>query len=260
MLENPGRSVTLDTLRSGKPVFCYKANFTCPRVVEIVGSCGYDCIWLCMEHTANDYGVLERQIYAARATGMDTLVRIPRGSYSDMIKPLELNASGVMVPHVMSADDARQIVRTLRFHPQGLRPIDGGNADGMYCMYPFNDYLKWANENRFIFLQIEDKEAMEHLDEICAVPGFDAVFFGPGDFSQSIGDPGNMNNPELLRAVELVAKTAVKHGKIAGIPGAPTTWRARYEMGYRFFSMGADVIAIQNNCKELLAQTKFATI
>ncbi len=67
---------------------------------------------------------------AAKVFDVDAIVRVPRGSYSDMIRPLELDAAGIMVPHVMSAEDARQVVRWTRFAPVGLRPLDGGNADG----------------------------------------------------------------------------------------------------------------------------------
>ena len=127
---NLTRSRVLDKLRNGETALSFKTNLSCPRTVEIAALAGFDCVWLCNEHVPNDWLTLERQVLAARAGGADVMVRVERGSYSDLIKPLEMNASGLLVPHVMSADEARQIVRNTRFHPIGRRPADGGNADG----------------------------------------------------------------------------------------------------------------------------------
>lgn len=135
----PRKSVTLERLRRGEIVFCFKSNLSCPRILEIAAMNGFECLWVCAEHVANDYSVLESQILAARSLDTDLVVRVPRGSYSDLVKPLELDAAGIMVPHVMSAADARMVVRNVRFHPLGRRAIDGGNRDGAYCNMDFKD-------------------------------------------------------------------------------------------------------------------------
>lgn len=237
-------SRVLDRLRAGKTASCVKLNYADPRVVETAALGGFDCVWTDMEHVANGYVDIERQVLAAKANGADLMVRVARGSYSDYIRPLELDAAGIMVPHVMSLEDARQVVRMVRFHPVGLRPVDGGNADAGYCGIPFEDYLKQANQRRFVILQIEDVQPLDQLDAICALEGVDIIFFGPGDFSQSIGDPGNFTNPRLLEARRLVAETAVKHGKYAGTVASPANIGQLHEMGYRFLSVGADVVGL----------------
>jgi 4-hydroxy-2-oxoheptanedioate aldolase len=175
---------------------------------------------------------------------MDILVRVPRGSYSSLVWPLEMDATGIMVPHVMSLDDARQVVRQTRFHPVGRRPVDGGNADGGFCKIEFNEYLKQANENRFVIIQIEDPEPLAELDAIASLPGIDVIFFGPGDFSHSIGHPGEFSHPDLIEARRLVAETAIRHGKFAGTVGGPGNLDELLSLGYRFISMGADVVGL----------------
>jgi 4-hydroxy-2-oxoheptanedioate aldolase len=244
-------SKTLEKLRAGKTASCVKINTQDPRVIEIASLCGFDCVWTDMEHVANNYGVIENQILAAKAHDTDCMVRVARGSYSDHVRPLELDASGIMVPHVMNLDDAKRVVRMTRFHPQGRRALDGGNADGSYCMVDTKDYIAQANRDRFLMIQIEDPEPMEDLDAICALDGIDIVFFGPADFSQGIGDPVNFPNPRLLEARRLVAETAVKHGKFAGTVGSPANLKELHDMGYRFISVGADVIALINYFKEM---------
>ena len=123
-------SRVLDKFRAGQVVSCYKTNLSDARSVEIAALFGFDCVWTCIEHVGNDWSAVERQIWAAKAQGADLMVRVPRGSYSDHIKALELDASGIMVPHVMSLADARHVVWMTRFHPIGRRPVDSGNADG----------------------------------------------------------------------------------------------------------------------------------
>ena len=249
-------SVTLEKLRAGKTVSCVKINTQDPRVIEIASLCGFDCVWTDMEHIANSYSVIENQIFAAKAHNTDCLVRVARGSYSDHVRPLELDASGIMVPHVMSLEDAKRVVWMTRFHPVGRRALDGGNADGSYCLVDTKDYMVQANHDRFLMIQIEDPEPMADLEAICSLEGIDIVFFGPGDFSQGIGDPANFANPRLLEARRLVAETAVKHGKYAGTVGSPANLKELHDMGYRFISCGADVIGLQNYFKEMTGAFK----
>lgn len=237
-------SKVLEKLRAGEVVSCTKLNMQDSILVELAGMSGLDCVWVDMEHIPNDYSVIGKQILAAKASNIDILVRVPRGGYSDYIRPLEMDATGIMVPHIMSLEDAKKVVWMTRFHPIGRRPVDGGNADGAYCNIDFNDYLNQANERRFVMVQIEDPEPLAELDAICSLEGIDIIFFGPGDFSHGIGAPGQWDHPELLRAKELVAKTAVKHGKFAGTVGSAANKDALIDMGYRFISIGADVVAM----------------
>ena len=248
---NMRRSKTLELLRAGKNVISTKCNTSDPRVIEIAAMMGFPCIWVDTEHTANDYFTTEKQIMAAKMYDTDVLVRIPRGSYSEYIRPLELDASGIMVPHVMSVEEAKEIIRMTRFHPIGRRPVDGGNADAKYCMVPTHEYTQQANDQRFVILQIEDPEAMEQIDEIAALEGFDMLFFGPADYSHAIGVPGQMDHPEVVAGFRRVAEAAKKHGKFAGTVGTKANAAERLAMGYQFMNIGADVVALDNYFKEV---------
>lgn len=247
-------SKVLEKLRKGEVVSCFKMNLGSSRVVEIAAMAGFDCVWADMEHVPCDMSDIESQILAAKAYNADIMVRVARGSYSDYIRPLEMDATGIMVPHIMSLEDAKNVVRMTRFHPIGRRPVDGGNADGGFCNVDFNDYLQQANNQRFLIVQIEDPEPLKEIDEIAALDGIDMLFFGPGDFSQGIGAPGQFNHPDLLKAREIVAKTAVKHGKFAGTVGSPANAEELMQMGYAFISMGADVVGLSQYCSGIVSQ------
>ena len=247
-------SRVLEKLRAGEVASCFKLNLESARVAELAGMAGFDCIWADMEHTASDWALVEHQIWAAKTQNTDTLVRVARGSYNDCIKPLELDAAGIMVPHIMSLEDAKNVVRMTRFHPVGRRAVDGGNADGGYCNMDFIEYLQQANEQRFLAVQIEDPEPLDDLDAIAALDGIDIIFFGPGDFSHSIGAPGQWDHPLIKETRKRVGEACMKHGKFAGTPGSPANIDELIDMGYRFISMGADVLAINEYCRGIVAE------
>jgi 4-hydroxy-2-oxoheptanedioate aldolase len=247
-------SRVLAKLRSGQVATSFKLNLADARAAEIAAMAGFDCLWLDMEHVPNDLAVIEKGIWAAKAHACDVLVRVSRGSYSDYIRPLELDAAGIIVPHVMSLEDAENVVRMTRFHPLGRRPVDGGNADGRYCGVEFVEYLKQANEQRLVIVQIEDPEPLAELSAIAALPGIDMLFFGPGDFSHGIGAPGAWDDPRLVEARRQVAEAALAHGKFAGTVASPDNLDELIALGYRFLSMGADVIGLAEYCRSIVSE------
>lgn len=245
------RSVALEKMRNGQAVWCAKTNLTDPNVIEIMGHLGIHCVWLCMEHCPVGIETLHNQIRAAKMMGMDSLVRVPKGDYSDFIRPLEMDATGIMVPHCMSGAEAAEIVRKTRFQPVGLRPWDGGNSDGPYCMRPAEDYMAFANDQRFLIVQIEDKEAVDCMEDIVATPGIDVIFLGPGDLSHSYGVPGQSDHPLIKSAVDKLAALCKKHNRFWGMPCGPAQAPALIEKGAQFLAAGADVIAIIDKFRDM---------
>jgi len=221
-----------------------KINLSDPRVIELAGLAEVDAVWLCTEHVPNDWIGIEHQIRAARVHGIDCLVRVARGSYSDYIRPLEADATGIIVPHVETPEEARQIVAWTRFHPLGKRPLDGGNVDGQFCQVPMADYLHHANTQRIIMLQIESPEALERVEDIAAVPNYDILMFGAGDFSHRIGKSGQTNAPEVVAARKRIGAAARKHGKFAMVPGPMAPLPELLAEGYGMIGCGSDVFGL----------------
>lgn len=190
----------LRELRAGRNPCTLKLNLNDPRIVEMAGLAGASAVWLCNEHVPNDWTNLENQVRAARLHDLDSIIRVSKGSYSDYVKPFEMDATAIMVPHVTTADEARKVVEMTRFLPLGRRPMDGGNIDGAFCQIPVADYLHHSNTERLLILQIESPEALENVEAIAAVPGFDVLLFGPGDYSHLIGKAGQIGAPEVVAA------------------------------------------------------------
>lgn len=237
-------SPMIEKLRRDELVVSTKLNVSDPIIAELAAYSGFDAIWVDMEHCPFDYQEIKNAFYAAKARGAETIVRTTRGAYSNLTRPLEMDAAAIMVPHVMSKQDAEEVAYYTKFHPIGRRPIDGGNGDGMYCLMGTEDYIKYSNEQKLTIIQIEDIEAYEQVEEIASVPGIDMLFFGPADFSHSIGEPVNIGNERTMEAKRRVAEVARRHGKLAGTVGGVGNMRELYDMGYRLINLGADVIAL----------------
>lgn len=238
------KSNVLKKMREGKVAISLKLNLADPRGVEIAAMCGCDCIWIDMEHVPNDYQVIENAVRAAKIYDVDILTRVAKGGYNDLIRPLEADSAGIMVPHLMSLKEAKEIVYFTKFHPIGRRPIDGGNADGKFCLIDPLTYMKQANEERFVVVQIEDPEPLPELEEICALDGIDMIFFGPADFSQGIGAPCRFDDSRIMETRKLIAKTARKYGKFAGTTGSADNIAEYAAMGYNFVNVKSDVRAL----------------
>ena len=237
-------SRVLREIREGRVATCFKLNLTDPRVVEIAALAGNSCVWLCNEHVPNDWLNLEHMIRAARVHDMDTIVRVSKGSYSDYLKPLEAGANAIMVPHVTSAEEARKVVELVRFHPLGRRPADGGNVDGRFCFMPLKEYLQTANREQFIVLQIESPEGLANLEEIAAVPGYDCLFFGPGDFLHLSGKPGEVSDPIVDAARRQIEDAARRHGKFCMAIGYRDKPSVMQKRNYGIVTLGADILSL----------------
>ena len=224
-------------LERGEPVIVPNVDrILSPRMIEILGMLGYDCVWLDMEHGHMSYERLGEMAAAARVSGMDIILRIAKGGYSNVIRPLELGVNALVLPHCMSAREAREFASMAKFHPMGRRGV-GQGIDWRYGLMEFNDFIRQANEQTVLIAQIEDREAIEDIDAIAAVENIDGLFLGPCDLSMSYGVPGETAHPLIRDAIGKIAQAAKRHHKWWGLPAAPgEDMREKLKMGARFIN------------------------
>ena len=236
------KSKALEKLRAGDFVrTAIVTRVTEPWLAEFIGRAGYDLIWLDMEHRDFDYGVVAPMALACRATGIDLMVRILKTGYSSPMRVLEAGANGIMVPHCRSAAEARQWVEWTRFHPLGARGYDGAGPDADFALVEPTTYMKHANQQTFLVLQIEDRDALEHVDQIVAVEGVDALFVGPADLTISFGVPFQFTHPDVQKAIDRIANAAAKAGKWWGMPtGTAEATQQALSRGARIVTGGND--------------------
>lgn len=243
----------LRRIRAGKVARVLKLNTLDPIVAEIFAQSGIDAVWLCMEHVPLDFATASHAVRAAKISDVDTLIRVSRGGYSDYVRAFEIDATGLIVPHVMDAADAARVRDMTKFPPAGRRALDGGNADGRYTRVALDDYLRDSNDERIVLHQIEDPSAIAELEEIAALPGVDGLFFGPGDYALATGIPGRIWDDEIDRLRARVAEVARRHGKIAATVCGPEHVTRLADMGYNLLNVGADVVALVRYADEAVA-------
>lgn len=232
-----------------------------PWLTEVVGRIGYDCVWFDMEHRSFGPDKIDPLSLACRATGMDLMVRICKNGYHSAMQALEFGANGLMIPHIRSAAEARQWVEWVRFPPLGRRGLDGAGADADFGLADTLEHIRHSNQEVFLALQIEDREAVEAIDEIAAVPGFDLFFVGAGDLSLSYGIPMQFHHALIEAALDRVAAAAARHGKWWGIPtGTPADAQRVLDRGGRMITAGGDHFLLVNGFRESWKQFQNVSI
>jgi 4-hydroxy-2-oxoheptanedioate aldolase len=224
-------------LLSGDVVICAKASYPDAEMVELMGTFGFDAMWICLEHCQIAPPAIHALIAACRLHRMDALIRVKPANYTDLIWLLEAGARGIMLPKVSTVEEVREVVSAMKFPPQGNRGYDGVHADSNFGRTAAVEYLGRANEDNFLVVQIEEPAVVEHIDAIAALPGVDVLFVGPGDLTLSLGKLGRSDDPEVTAILHQVAKSCRRHGKAAGIPCAVKDVPKYREMGYQFFNV-----------------------
>ena len=253
-MHKPNR--VIEKLKKNEPVLVGSPTpFADPRLNEMIGMVGYDCIWIDWEHQdMHDHDIFNLCL-GARASGAEPMVRIRKGAYWQYFRPLEMGATGLMVPHVTTADEAKLIVRNTKYAPMGLRGMDGIEAPNAYGMGDMKAYMKWANEQTFVCIQIEDKEALPNIEAILAVDGIDGIFVGPADLTQSMGIPLEFTSPKITAVFDTVAKAAKNTGKWWGAPsGSAERMSELLDMGARFLAWGAAVLMLTTGYRDVKRQ------
>jgi 4-hydroxy-2-oxoheptanedioate aldolase len=243
----------LNKLRQGKAALVTTVTpYASPKLTEMIGLLDFDCVWIDMEHQDYSYDHLFDMALGCRATGIVPMARIRKGDYWTYSRPFEAGATGIMVPHCRSGAEAAQIVQYARFHPLGMRGLDGVEVNADYGLAPMAEYMEHTNRETFVCVQIEDREGVEDIDAIAAVEGIDILFVGPSDLSQSYGIPLQTQAPIMQQAVERVATAAAKHGKWWGLPvGSAEAGERYYQMGARFLACGAAIILLQEGWRRI---------
>lgn len=211
-----------------------------PLVAEALGCAGYDFVVLDMEHAPNDVPRILPLLQAIAGTPAAPLVRLP---WNDMVvvkQVLDLGAQSVMFPYIQNADEARRAVASTRYPPDGIRGVAGMSRATRFA--GISGYFGKAAGELCVVVQLETVEAVANLAEIAAVPGVDSIFIGPSDLSASMGFIGQVDHPEVQKALANAAKACAASGKPAGILASGAKRAAGYaQYGYNWVAAGSDL-------------------
>ena len=184
-------------------------------VVEMCGYNGFDYVILDAEHGAAGTETLEHQLRAADASGIPAIVRVGSRAPDQILRVLDAGACGILVPHVITADDTEAIVRAAHFPPHGVRGLATTSRAGRHGLVPATEYIKSARDETVVIVQIEDRAALENVAAIARTPDLDAVFIGPADLATSFGYPGQPGHAAVVAAIDGIKRDVTAAGKPA---------------------------------------------
>jgi len=214
-----------------------------PLNTEICAAAGYDWLLLDAEHTPNDpMNLLQQAQVIAAYPGVHAIARVPMGhGYvgQALIKQyLDVGIQTLLVPMVETAEQARELVRCMRYPPGGIRGMAATRASGWGRNA---SYAKEANREVCLLVQVETQEGVRNVDAIAAVDGVDGVFIGPSDLSAAFGHVGDPWHPEMTKLHEDLFRRIQKAGKAVGILTLDEALaRKHIEMGAMFIAVGTD--------------------
>ncbi|MGE0755374.1 MAG: HpcH/HpaI aldolase/citrate lyase family protein [Pirellulaceae bacterium] len=235
-------SKALARLRGGETVRTCSLGHVLPYFVCHAARSGFDCIWLDMEHRAWDRREIQALLTHFRLYDIDCMLRVSTRERAELYRFLEDGATGLMMPHISTPEQAEAIVAAAKFPPLGDRGIDNTGLDSNFYVCPNNDeYTAWANRETFVVIQIETPLALENVDAIAAVPGVDVLFLGPGDLGLRLRHAGDRDGSRLEAAYEQVAAAARRHKKAWGCPvSGQEELRRRQAQGAQLLPVGGE--------------------
>ncbi len=178
------------------------------HATEIVAALGFDFVVIDQEHAPFDRTTTDIALMAARGLGIPALVRVP--GPEAILSVLDCGATGILMPHVASAEYAREVAGLCRY--RGRRGYATSTRAGGYTAVPMWKHIRASDDAITVVAQIEDREALDHLDAIAAVDGIDSLFIGRGDLTAAFGDE-TPNPPAVKAAVEKISAAARKANK-----------------------------------------------
>jgi len=215
------------------------------RSVEIAAAAkaaGYDWLFLDCEHGSLGLDAAAQIAVAALDAGVAPIARVPNGEFSMATRLLDNGITGIVIPHVDTADEAREVVRRLKFPPVGHRSIGGiGPHYGLRGM-KIGDAAAAMNAANLTIVMLETPTAIENADAIAAVPGIDVLLIGTNDLCFEMGVPGEFTHAKIAAAYERMIAACRKHAKHAGMGGiyVEDIMERYIRAGCRFNLGGAD--------------------
>ncbi len=245
-----------ERISNGKCVYGMFMKTSDPMFVEAAGLSGFDFVILDNEHGPVEIENQQNNIRAAEARSTVPIIRLKDKAENTISKALDIGAYGIQVPQIKTAKEAEDVVKYAKFYPYGMRGVCRFVRAADYSATDRNEYFE-DSKNVLIILQLEGIDAIKNLDEILEVEGIDILFIGPYDLSQSLGLPGQVNNPVVVEEMKkIVAKAKLKNKVIGTFIDTPEDLEMWRGLGLQYLSYSVDVGVFLDASKDLINKFK----
>ena len=245
-------------LRAGEIVLGAGVTLFDPTVTEALAA-DVDFLWIDLEHNATTTESMLAHLIAARAGGAASIVRIPSNDVGWIKRVLDSGAEGIILPRSYSAKEAADFVSACRYPPQGTRGF-GPRRPMQYGRLEQQDYLRQANRDLFVCVQVETVELLAEIDEVLKIDGLDSLVLGPQDLSGSMGRLGDTTHPDVVDAMRTVATKTRAAGKFigSGLGANPDFARVLIDCGVQWLQAGNDFEYMLQGCRRTFAAIRGA--
>ncbi len=242
-----------ERLRNGEPMMGTFLKTPSAIVCEVLGLTPLACVCIDAEHAPFGRMELDSCLAALRAAGMPSLVRVQTGSAGEILGALDSGATGVVLPHVITGAQAAEAVRLAHYGSNG-RGYAGSSRAAGYTTKSMALHLSDSAASTTVIAQIEDREALPHLDAIASTEGIDCLFVGRMDLTLSLGASSPLD-PIVLDAVEQICAAGQRHGKAVGmfVPGGESCadWQRK---GATLFLLASDQQFMIDGARALMSK------
>lgn len=232
-----------------------------PAVVEIAALAGFDLVVIELEHSGLGLETLQNHLRAAAARDIATMVRVPSHDPTLILRVLDCGAEGVLVPHVASHEQGRELVEAVRYPPLGHRGMGGAARSTLYGAHGLGgvrELTQRLNAETVLAIMVEDAAGVEAIEAIAATPGLDIVHVGPSDLSASLDLIGSRDDPLLVAAVDRVRKACIEAGVKLGMPvdhsAYPRSAQALRQEGAWLLTCGAEASILLQGLRAAVAR------
>jgi 4-hydroxy-2-oxoheptanedioate aldolase len=242
-------------LLAGKQQIGLWVSLASPYCTEILAGSGFDWLLIDTEHSPNEVDTTLAHLQAAAPYPPSCVVR---PAWNDKVlakRFLDIGAQTLLVPYISTVAEAQEAVRAVRYPPRGIRGVAGFTRAGRYARV--KDYVKRAEAEVCLLLQIETREGLDNLEKIAKVDGVDGVFIGPSDLAAGLGHLGDPGHAEVQSAIKDGIARISACGKAPGILAVDDASAQRFiDWGSRFTAVGMDGIILARETTALAARFK----
>ena len=245
-------------LKAGKPALGVSISVMNPELIQTISDSGFDWVLYDTEHGPWSIETVNDIIQRTAGSTASPIIRVVWNDMNAIKRALDTGTFGIIVPWVSSKEDAERAVLYSKYPPRGLRGFGPGRAAKAWGI-TWEEYIKIADEEILIAIQIEREEAINRIEEIVSVEGIDATWLGPGDLSASMGLIGQFFHPKVIKAMRRMVEACEDTGVAPGIAAGAGVEKFGVEYvnklideGFKFINIGGDLGLLNLGCKRFL--------
>lgn len=240
-----------DKLKKGEFVIGTWCILPSPQVINVLAKSGLDFVLIDMEHGPSGFETAQSMIEAAESEGCEAIIRVPNNDETNVLRALDIGASGVIVPHIESVVDREQAMSYIKYPPVGIRGFSPYTKTGSYHSRP--DHTKLENDKTLAGIIVEGMSGINDFDKIIDDPNLDLIYLGAYDLSVALGIPGEVNHPKIKEIQkEYTKKAREKNKAVGGLFHSKDDLSYFKEIGVQFLCYKVDTNIIYDGINSML--------